>query len=175
MHVLQWIAVEVEDQLEDPEQEAMQLVETFLNSEMGGNDYSTNAWYDWFVIGGGRWNPEQDPYSSSSNMIISYEKDPEGFAAKIADCIENRKNEYAEYAKQVDYSAIQDKLDSYTGTMDYSFDLYPLKKCIDMLQGEWDFNAYFYDAINYSTNPKHILDKPERLPYTYLIPVDFHF
>jgi hypothetical protein len=172
MHTLQWIAIKVEDGLDDPEQEAMEYVESFLNNELNPG----SSWYDWFVIGGGRWNPEQDPYSSSSNMIISYAKDPEIFAAKIDSCIESRLNEFKNYVSRIDFDSIKDKLDIYTGNIDYSFDLYPLSKAIDMLQGNWDFNSKYFDAEHSSTNTKHMLDKlPTEGVDWYLVPVDFHF
>jgi hypothetical protein len=75
--------------------------------------------------------------------------------------------------KSVDYSKILDTLDSYTGNTDYSMSLYPVAKCIDMLQGSWDFNSYFYDAETGSTNFQYMLDKLDES--WYLIPVDFHF
>lgn len=176
MHVLQYLAVEVEDQLEDPEQEAMQLVENFLNSEMGGNEYATNSWYDWFVIGGGRF-VDGDPYESSPNHIIPA-TNKEEFVAMIDRMISNRKVEFAGYRKsfeerEIDLAA---KFDTYDGHMDYSFDLYPLKKMIDMIQGAWDYNAYFFDVEVGSTNPKYVLDKIEKHPEKiFLIPIDFHF
>lgn len=176
MHVLQYIAVEVENQLEDPQQEAMQLVENFLNSEMGSNDYATNSWYDWFVIGGGRF-VDGDPYASSTNHIISSENKEE-FAKAISDCLESRKREFSDYRASFDRAEIDlnAKFDTYDGVMDYSFELYPLKKMIDMIQGHWDYNAYFFDIDSCSTNPKYILDKIEKdSKNIFLVPVDFHF
>jgi hypothetical protein len=176
MHVLQYIAVEVEDQLEDPEQEAMQIVEDFLNSEMGGNDYATNSWYDWFVIGGGRF-VDGDPYESSPNHIIP-STNKEEFVSMIERMISNRKVEFAGYRQSFDKSEIDlnAKFDNYDGLMDYSFELYPLKKMIDMIQGNWDYNAYFFDVTASSTNPKYVLDKIEKnAKNIYLIPIDFHF
>jgi len=173
MHVLQYIAVVAEDS-----DEAMQTVETFLNSEMGGNDYATNSWYDWFVIGGGRF-VEGDPYESSPNHIISaYEAGNDVFVKTVNDCIESRLREYRDYQasfakSEIDLNA---KLDSYTGVMDYSFELYPLKKMIDMLQGNWDYNAYYFDIDSFSTNPKYMFDKIEKdNKNIFLVPVDFHF
>jgi hypothetical protein len=168
MHVLQYIAVRAED-----EDMAMRVAEDTLNSEMGGNEYAHNSWYDWFVIGGGRF-VDGDPYKSSTNHIISYkEHGLAGIQEKIDWAIEARKTEYGNYMKSVDYSKILDTLDSYTGNTDYSMSLYPVAKCIDMLQGSWDFNSYFYDAENSSTNFQYMLDKLDES--WYLIPVDFHF
>jgi hypothetical protein len=178
MHVLQYLAVEVEDQLEDPEQEAMQLVEDFLNSEMGGNEYATNSWYDWFIIGGGRF-VSGDPYESSPNHIVSIDKSGKDvFIQTINDCLTSRMREFADYRASFDKSEVDlnAKLDSYTGVMDYSFELYPLKKMIDMMNGEWDYNSYYFDLETWSTNPKYILDEIEKdNKEIYLVPIDFHF
>lgn len=168
MHVLQYIAVRADD-----EDMAMRVAEDTLNSEMGGNDSSYNSWYDWFVIGGGRF-VDGDPYQSSPNYIISYkEHGLAGIQEKIDWAIEARKTEYANYVKSIDYSTLLQTIDSYTGNTDYSFSLYPLAKCIDMLQGGWDFNSYFYDAETGSTNFQYMLDKLD--DSWYLIPIDFHF
>ena len=168
MHVLQYIAVRADD-----EDMAMRVAEDTLNSEMGGNDSSYNSWYDWFVIGGGRF-VDGDPYKSSPNYIISYkEHGLAGIQEKVDWAINARKTDYASYMRDVDYSTILDTLDSYAGITNYSMPLYGLSKCIEMLQGKWDFNSYFYDAETGSTNHQYMLDKLDES--WYLIPVDFHF
>jgi hypothetical protein len=66
--------------------------------------------------------------------------------------------------------------DEFDGTMDYSMKLYSLGKMIDMVQGDWDFNSYFYDLQNWSTNPIHMTkDRINNGTIWYLVPVDFHF
>ena len=170
MHVLQYIAVRAED-----EDMAMRVAEDTLSSEMGGNEYAHNSWYDWFVIGGGRF-VDGDPYQSSPNHIISYTKHGrEGIQEKVDWAIEARKNEFNSYRKAYDEknNDISNELDKYTGNTDYSFSLYGLSKMIDMMSGNWDFNSYFYDAETGSTNFQYMLDKLD--DSWYLIPVDFHF
>jgi hypothetical protein len=176
MHVLQWIAVKPEGQLENPEQEVMQLVESRLQDEMGGQDQYL-SWYDWFVIGGGRF-VEGNPYESSPNHIISYAKDKDKFDKTIVDIMVSRVDEFNAYRKQFESKGIDldNKLDSYTGEMRYDFELYPLKKMIDMIQGEWDFNSYFFDIHHDSTNVNHMQEDLDKEPENwYLVPVDFHF
>lgn len=171
MHVLQWIAIK--NDTDDPS-DAVQSVTSFLEQELNPG----SSWFDWFITGGGRWNPEGDGYNDgATNMVISLaEHGLTAIQEKIDWAIEARMREFADYTKDIDFSGIQDKLNSYNGTMDYSFDLYPLNKAIEMLQGNWDFNSYFYDAENYSTNPKWLLDKIASGDVDwYLVPVDFHF
>lgn len=169
MHVLQYIAVQA-----DNEDMAMRTVEDTLNSELGSNEYSSNAWFDWFVIGGGRF-VDGDPYKSSPNHIISYVKNPIDYNAKIIECIELRKQKFAGYRKdfQEKNSDINAYLDKYEGSTDYSFELYELHMMIEMLQGSWNYNSCFYDMHNASTNTKFMLDNLN--DSWYLIPVDFHF
>jgi len=174
MHVLQWIAVEAEDK-----ENALETAKRQLESLMG-EEGSGSTWYDWFVAGGGRWNPnEASQYDDNDfSMVISaYEAGNDVITNKINECIESRMREFADYREshnkaEIDINA---KLDTYTGIMDYSFDLYPLKKMIDMMNGEWYFNSYFYDLTSWSTNPKWITEKIEKdNKEIFLVPIDFH-
>jgi hypothetical protein len=176
MHVLQWIAVEAESK-----DDAVIQVHEFLNTEPG-------TWYDWFIVGGGRWNPEADDYKPSSNMVLGLEED--GLTAihdKIDYCMSFRKKEFDRYRSEVDalvptVSEYLDKYDPYE--IDYSFTLYPLKKTIDMLHGVWDSNSYFFDMVAMSASPRWLRNKLNGtdtedagsiFESLYLVPVDFHF
>lgn len=174
MHVLQWIAVEADDK-EDALSTARNMLENIMGDEGSGS-----TWYDWFVAGGGRWNVSEDEdwksgYDEKTNMII---QGREAIKTKVAELIEARKAHFQEYRDSFEKDGIDinAKLDSYTGVMQYDFELYPLKKMIDMLQGEWDYNACYYDIEAWSTNPKHMLDKLENDDENiFLVPIDFHF
>lgn len=175
MHVLQWIATKAEDV-----EQAYTNVEQHLEAQMSGND-APSTWYDWFVVGGGRWNAtendslEEAYKGGKTNMIISLSEDKQAFMERIDKCIENRISEFNDYRASFNKAEIDlnAKLDSYAGNMQYDFDLYPLKKMIDMLQGEWDYNAYFWDSENWSINPEHMMKDVSGS--WYLVPVDFHF
>lgn len=175
MHVLQWVAVKA-----DSKEGALDVARRQLENIMG-EDGSGSTWYDWFVAGGGRWNPNSESQynDNDESMVISaYEAGNDVVIKTINDCLESRKREFTDYRESFDKAEIDlnAKLDSYTGVMDYSFDLYPLAKMIDMLQGEWDFNSYFFDLENWSTNPKYIIDSIEKdNKEIYLVPIDFHF
>lgn len=174
MHVLQRIAV-----IADSKDEAFSTVKSTLESELGSDEYSSNAWFDWFVTGGGRWNANTDGYDDNDqSMTISYEENPEAFTKAVDEGISNRIIEFNGYRsnfnqKNVDINA---KLDSYTGITDYSFELYDLYKMIDMLQGNWDFNSYFYDMHHASTNTTHMQNSIDKgVKNWYIVYVDFHF
>jgi hypothetical protein len=177
MHVLQYIAVKAETA-----DEAYRLVEDQLQNMLGGEP-SGGTWYDWFVCGGGRFNTEgSDDFKEAyregkTNMIISSDNLAE-FTEKIHELLSYRIAEYNRYRDEWNNSGVilDEYLDIYDGTTEYSMKLYSLSKMIDMLQGEWDFNSYFYDLENWSTNPKFMLDDIKDVGGVwYLVPVDFHF
>ena len=179
MHVLQYITVKA-----DSKDEAFRTVKDTLESELGNNEYSSNAWFDWFVVGGGRWNvKEGDDFGEAyadgkTNLIISYDEAPLDYRSMIDTMISNRIEEFNSYRKSFEEKNIDldNKLDNYKGVMNYDFELYPLKKMIDMIQGEWDFNSYFYDMHHASTNPEHMYKNIDLgTKNWYAVPVDFHF
>lgn len=171
MHVLQYIAVEADDT-----ENAADVAQRLLEEEMGSGD-SPSTWFDWFVVGGGRWNPDQDPYNNSSNMVISFDKDPNGFRAKIDECIQARVAEYNNYLSEAKQADIMSILENYGGTMSYSHDTYAFSRLIAFQQGNWDYDSKFFDYTSWSTNATHILSKldNEQGKNFYLVPIDFHF
>ena len=183
MHVLQHIAIKINNypdeivSLEECKQEAHDTVKGIFD-DMYSESEGLGGWSDWYVVGGGRFT-EGDPYKEDKpEHVISYADNPELFRQTTDRAIISRLVEFGGYKKRfleqnIDINA---KLDKYDGLTDYSFDLYELNKMIDMLQGKWDMNSYFYDITNYSTNTKFMLDDLDNNgKFWYLIPVDFHF
>lgn len=182
MHVLQWIAIEAND-----EDEAVANVTSGLEAEMGsGENYL--SWYDWFIVGGGRWNTAEDDgimsaYTPKTNMVISYDKDPNGFRGQVKKCISDRIGIYNEYYEEIKDKDVMAMFQNYGGVMSYSLETYPLRSLIRFLDGEWNYNSCFYDLITDSTNAGHLLSKldshqaesPEKVSGFFLVPVDFHF
>jgi len=171
MHVLQRIAVQA-----DNADMAFRTVKDTLESELGNDQYASNTWFDWFVAGGGRWNPNNDPYNDDDqSMTISYKDNPLEFMDAVNASMSNRIEEFNRYRKQFDekHTDINAYLDKYTGNTDYSFELYDLYMMIEMLQGSWNANSYFYDMHHASTNTKHMLDNLN--DSWYIVFVDFHF
>jgi hypothetical protein len=179
MHVLQYIAVEA-----DNKNIAYKKVTEGLALNTGPEG-AFGSWFDWYVIGGGRWNVAEDEdwkeayTEGKTNMFISYDKDPESFIKEVDKSMESRKTDFDNYAKDVDTSFI-DKIITTYNPRDFDFSLfsnfYPIKKVIDMVYGEWDFSSYFYDMTNDSTSPTHLLNSIDKGNKNwYLVPVDFHF
>jgi hypothetical protein len=180
MHVLQWIATEA-----DNKDEAYRRVEDTLQEMLGDSESPTLTWYDWFVVGGGRWNTKDDESAAAAytegktNLIISYDESPEPFLTGILRALEDRKSEFDGYAKDVD-SSIIDKIIKDYNPKEFDFmafqSLYPIKKMIDMAYGTWDMNSYFYDMVNDTTTPKYLYESIDKGNKNwYLVPVDFHF
>ena len=174
MHVLQHIAVMADDQ-----DMAFRTVKDSLESELGDYESTTNSWFDWFVVGGGRFNPNPNSqYEDDQAMVVSYDEAPAEYRETVAEAIANRIQEFNHYRKSYNEKGIdiEAKLDNYKGVMNYDFELYPLKKMIDMIQGEWDMNSYFYDMHHASTNPEHMYKSIDLGNKNwYAVPVDFHF
>lgn len=178
MHVLQWIAVQAEDK-----DQAYRVVQNTLE-DMLNPDYQ-NGWFDWFVVGGGRWNVSEgedhiEAYKEGkTNMIIHAGTDPDRFEERILLSMESRKAEFDRYASDVKPELLDRVISNYNPReTDYSYftDLYAIKKVIDMAYGEWDFNSYFYDMQNDTPTPKYTFEGIDNEPDVwYLVPVDFHF
>lgn len=180
MHVLQWIAVGAEDK-----NEAYAKVEHSLEEMIGSYESPTNTWFDWFVVGGGRWNTKEDDdfkeayVEGKTNLIVSAKDTPDEFDERVLQAMESRQAEFDGYAKDIDQSII-DKIIKDYNPREYDFakfsTIYPIKKLIDMAYGIWDFNSYFFDLVNDTTVPKYMFESLDNGDKDwYLVPVDFHF
>jgi hypothetical protein len=174
MHVLQRIVVQADDK-----DHAFRSVKHYLESNMG-DEYNLSSWYDWFVTGGGRWNPNEGSQydDNDQSMTISYEEDPEGFIKAVNDGISIRMEEFNGYRKlfndkNLDINSV---LDKYDGQMNFDFSLYELSKMIDMMYGKWDYNSYIFDMHHDTTNTKYLLEAIDSgITNWYIVYVDFHF
>lgn len=171
MHTLQWVVVEADDV-----DTAAENAERLLQEAMGDSE-SPSSWYDWYVVGGGRWNDQQDDYENSTNMIIAFEDNPNAFSGKLNELISNRIDTYNEYLAEIKDIDIMAKLDNYGGVMTYDMELYSLKNLLRFQSGDWFYDSKFYDLVHWSTNATHILSKIDNGlgENLYLVPIDFHF
>jgi len=175
MHVLQWIATTAEDN-----DHAFRSVKHYLESQMGMEE-SYSSWYDWFVTGGGRWNPNEGSQydDNDQSMIISYDEDPKKFLEAVETSMQSRKEEFDRYAKDVNADMLAKIISDYNPSeKDFAAfsGMYPIKKVIDMAYGEWDFNSYYFDCDSETTSPKYMFESIDKGNKNwYLVPVDFHF
>lgn len=169
MHTLQYIAIQSEDK-----ESAASTVETLLNEELNPG----HSWYDWFVVGGGRFHDGEDPYEETYETTISYEDTPDLFDSVIAECMEKRGREFQELL--IEYKLSQTNLlemfENYKGGIEFSMDLYAIKKMIDIMQGQWDYTSRFYDLNSWSTDTHHMNRSiADGNKDWFLVPIDFHF
>ena len=172
MHVIQYIATKA-----DSVQEAFDEVRGYLETNMGDSGYDN--WYDWFVTGGGRWSTSEDPYDDTYTNDVVHQSDPK-FQEYLDTAHKYRLNELNTYIEQARKINLSDMLDSFEDFEHDHFkvgmDLYPLTKLYDMAMGRWDFNSYFMDSVNDTTNRKYLLEAIDNGDQDwYLVPVDFHF
>lgn len=159
---------------------AFRSVKDYLETAMG-SEYSYASWYDWFVTGGGRWNPNPDSQynDDDQSMVLSYETDPDLFEEQVLKSLENRKAEFESYAKDINPEILTKIISDYNPRekMFAAFsEMYPIKKIIDMAYGDWDFNSYFFDCHNDTTTPAYMFESIDKgTKNWYIVPVDFHF
>ena len=175
MHTIQYIATQA-----DSVDEAFRSVKSYLEEHLGGEYDNSNAWYDWFVTGGGRWTTDpNNQYNDDYQGDVAHQDD-EAFQKYLDTAHEYRLetlNEYIEQASKVNLSDIIDKLGDFEHDHhSVGFELYPIKKLYDMSIGMWDYNSYFFDIRHDTANRIHMLKSIDNgAKDWYLVPVDFHF
>lgn len=171
MHTLQYVAIsDVEDK-----EAAARAVENLLNEELNPG----SSWYDWFVVGGGRFNPDQSKqYDDDYEAVISYADTPDIFDEKVLQSQQAKGREFQEL--YTDYKLNKEEVEkifeNWNGDMEFSMSLYPLRKMLDIVQGHWDYTTRLYDITNWSTNTHHMNRSiAEGNKNWFLVPIDFHF
>lgn len=174
MHTIQYIAVQAEDT-----DMAFRTVKNHLEAELGGEYDNSNAWFDWFVTGGGRWSTSEDSYDDNYQDDVASQDSPkfQEYLDKAKEFRQQTFEEYLEQANKVDYTNLLSEIaakpeESFMGGMQ----LYPIKKVYDMTMATWDYNSYFLDIMNDTTSIKSLQESIDNgAKDWYLVPVDFHF
>lgn len=173
MHTLHWWAVKAED-----EQEAFGAVKERLINDDGTNWVE---WSDWHVVGGGRWS--ESAYNDSSDMIVSYAKQPDKFKEILESCKKARVDEMNTVMARVDIDKFTSNMVDYIsnnaslGKERFDMNQYYIKIACDLMDERYTSNSYFYDYIEYTPNMEYIeeaLDKDDN-KMLFLVPIDFHF
>ena len=173
MHCIQYIATQADDV-----QEAFNNVKHDLEGKMG-DEHHISSWYDWFVTGGGRWSTSDDPYNDDYTGDVAHQSDPK-FQEYLDTAHKYRLKELnrnIEEARKINLTDLLDKLEDFEHDhFRVGMDMYPLNKLYDMSMGMWDYNSYFFDIVNDSTNRIYMLEAIDKGDKNwYLVPVDFHF
>jgi hypothetical protein len=170
MHTLQYIAIQSEDK-----ESAANTVKNLLEEELNPG----SSWYDWFVVGGGRFAPNpDDQYDDTHETTISYADTPDIFNEKVRECKQKQGAEFQELLTEYKASGtnLTEMFEAWNGEMEYSMALYPIKKMIDIMQGHWDYTSRVYDITHWSTNTHHLNRSiADGNKNWFLVPIDFHF
>ena len=173
MHTIQYIAVQADDT-----DMAFRSVKDNLETHLG-DEHTNNAWYDWFVTGGGRWSTSEDPYDDNYYNDVVHQSSPkfQEYLDKAKEFRQTSLKEYVESSKKVDIAKIISDIEL-SGGDDFraGMELYSIKKIYDMAMGTWDYNSYFFDIHHDSANTIHMKTSIDNgADSWYLVPVDFHF
>jgi hypothetical protein len=174
MHTLHYFAVQAEDN-----KEAFDIVQSRLSSDDGEKFVE---WSDWHVVGGGRWSQSQ--YEDTSDTVISYATDPEGFMKAIEGVKKARIDEMNRYLENLNFDKLQSDIVDYVSNSgipnDERFDLnsYYFRKVGGMLMDYYAPESYYYDLAEYTAHLGYLqerLDNPDTKMLQFLVPVDFHY
>lgn len=177
MHVIQYIAVK-----SDTAENAHGSVKQYLETQMGTDPYVSPSWYDWFVVGGGRWATEDgNQYNDDYIDDVAPQDDPrfQGYIDQAHKWKLEATMDDLKYARKVDMAALLDKIENdqeglypmYAVTTE----LYAFYCLYKQLSGMWGPDSFYFDMEHDSTNPTHMknaIDNGDK--DWYLVPVDFH-
>lgn len=175
MHTIQYVAVQA-----DHHEMAFNGVKQHLEAMLGNDPESeTNTWFDWFVTGGGRWSTSEDSYDDNYMDDVVNQDSPK-FQEYLDKAIGFRKDSLNEYLADIKKLDLQQTLDSIeiSGGDDFraGMYLYPFSQVYSITMGIWNYNSYFFDIMNDTSNMtsmKNSIDNGAK--DWYLVPVDFHF
>lgn len=185
MHVHHWIAVKAESS-----QDASNSAEDFLNELLG------SEFYDWFLVGGGRWNPnfETNEFGDDDyDRAVSYEADPEKFREIIDQSRRQKKEDvksmvedFIKKRKKVEndepydfYKDVEEWLnaeDESEARIQFNIKRSAVRQVLSIMSGHWVPESFFFDKENGSTTPRYLfeaIDKGET--GWWLVPIDFHY
>jgi hypothetical protein len=174
MHTLHYFAVQAEDN-----KEAFEIVQSRLEDEGEGKFVE---WSDWHVVGGGRWSQSQ--YEDTSDTVISYATDPDGFIKAIEEVKKARIDEMNRYLENLNFDKLQSDIVDYISNSgvpsNERFDLnsYYFRKAGGMLMDYYAPESYYYDLVEYTAHIGYLqerLDNPDTKMLQFLVPVDFHY
>jgi len=177
MHTLHMVAVKVDaEELENIKDEASREVHSTLIGEE--RPYAT--WYDWFVVGGGRF-VEGDAYAENHDNAIAYHNEPEKFIAEMDKVLGWRKanaNRMLEQLKEKDFDFAHAVENALKGDKESRFDgnLWSVLELSKIAMGYWTPDSHFFDISNGTASNEYILKDIEegRGHEWVLVPVDFH-
>ena len=178
MHTIHYIAA-----VADSAREAAQKVDTHLSSLLPEDELL--SWFDWYVIGGGRWASSESAQYDSLFLDDIVHKDDDEFFPTLKKAMDMQRGTFEEvkesYKKYVEEFGELDvsKLEL-SSRFQYSSNhmlLHYYSEINKLMWGEWYYGSHFLDLENRAADDRNIRDDLESDSPSnwYLVPVDFHF
>ena len=182
MHTLQYLATELELDLEDEYTDeelralAQEEVGEWLNFEADGNGF-IGGWSDWYQVGG---RYEDVP-------ILIYNDDNACEFLEALDIIDQKQlAQFNEYFTEFDFPTVNAVMTKYSNGEDveyreiYEANITSLSCALKIMRGYWNWDSGFFDTedctIKTSALRKKLgIDKTAYRSVYCLVPVDFHF
>lgn len=195
MHTLHWVAVKSDETIGENGvslDEAKSEAAGHVNMTLQGDERPYADWYDWFVVGGGRFLGDKQ-YENSHENVIAFAEDPKKFSKTIRDCLEARATEIRRRLEEIklrdeqDGKSFQQRVQEYityslSDSTEYPFDplstMYQFGYVSRMAAEYWLPDTYFYDLTNGVTEMRYLLkdmETSEDNDQWFLVPVDFHY
>lgn len=177
MHVIQYVATKADDI-----ESAHRQVKTYLEGHLNSEDYPSDVWFDWFVVGGGRCASGENQYNDNYTGDVVHQDSPrfEDFLKQAHHWKLEATAADLKYAREVDVAALLDSIETNQEGLYPMYDeankLYPFRNLYNQLIGMWGPDSYFFDIENDTTHPRYMrqgIDKGDK--NWYIVPVDFHF
>ena len=185
MHTLHYVAVKLDDASDFLEMRSDATAE--VNSTLEGDERPYGSWYDWFVVGGGRF-VEGDAYSNSGHAVVLYAENPDLFLEKMNEGLgwqlSNAKSLFEQLSEKFDLDSAMAKFErGYNNTsepIDYSsMGAWTMRRLMSHFEGYWNPDSHFLDITNGTPTPHYFLkeveENPDEAKFWALVPVDFHY
>jgi len=149
-----------------------------------GDSENPSSWYDWFVVGGGRWSSDPDSQYNNTPSGTVQQGTPK-FEEYLQQAEKARQDEYESMTrwareKVADLEHLLTNLERDNKGLEADFGisskLYPLYKLYQMTSGYWEAESFFFDSINDTMDLKSMREGISSGDTDWwLVPVDFHF
>lgn len=182
MHTMQYLAVELELDLEDdtPDEElrdiAQAQVSDWLNMEATDEGF-VGGWSDWHQVGG-RW---------SHVPVLIYNDENACEFLEALDLIDLKQiTQFNEYFAEFDFPTINSLMVKYGSGEPveyleiYEANVSSLSSALKIMRGYWNWDSGFFDTEDCTTKTSALrgkvgIDKKQYRSVYCLVPVDFHF
>jgi hypothetical protein len=188
MHTLHDVAVKLDSEFDGSNaDELREDTVAEVHSTLIGDERPYGSWYDWFVVGGGRF-VEGDAYSNSDHAVVLYGENPTLFLEKMNEGLgwqlSNAQYLFEQVSEKFDLNSAMAKFErGYNNTsepVDYaSMGAWTMRRLMSHFEGYWNPDSHFLDITNGTPTPQYLLNDIEQNPAEAhlwaLVPVDFHY